>query len=66
MFTHCNYTWVEVKNINLSMLELQSLTILYLFQLYCHKASIMETLCDSLETFCSSSVYIWVKPLNPL
>lgn len=51
MFTHCNYTWVEVKNINLSMLELQSLTILYLFQLYCHKASIMETLCDSLETF---------------
>lgn len=35
------HTRVELKTIKLLMLELQSVTLLYLFQLYCHKASIV-------------------------
>lgn len=66
MFTHCNYTWVELKNINLFMLELQSLTILYLFQLYCHKASIVNLMKFSGDVCVVPLCISGFKTLNPL
>lgn len=64
--SHCS-TWVEPKEIKLCMLELQSLTLLYLFQLYCHKAGVVNLMWSSGEVYvCGSSVYMCVKPWDPL